>query len=195
MNAVPAAKPFWDAMAPSTNRALAGFVTPEYLIAAKSDPTVGMKRYLVLQTNRQLEGVRISGADFDREIRDPMRQQGAQISSLMRDVISDSAEEASKNIADVSGLATKFELGEPQVLGIYADETDFIAIGTMMRIQGSVGDRVVDVLMANSSMMMRLQGKLVYAYVYRQVERDEDLVQLAADTRAWGKLLLEANAE
>jgi hypothetical protein len=49
--------------------------------------------------------------------------------------------------------------------------------------------------MANSSMMMRLQGKLVYAYVYRQVEREEDLVQLAADTRAWGKLLLEANAE
>jgi hypothetical protein len=176
-----------DSTVPDTNRLLAAFLSAEDSENLRSRISKGFNRYALAENLRRAEFIDID-ADTFKQVSDGMAQQfGAVLNASTKD----QEEELNRKLKAMRGTDTTMTLDKPMQLGVFFSKTNACGFGIIQQI--SAADSSVK--MVAGVMILRVQNRLIYAYVY-SAYKDEDSVQWVRKTsEQWADAILKANQQ
>lgn len=93
------------------------------------------------------------------------------------------------NAADTATVA----LGETKPLAVLRDDDQGFTVLLMTHVSMNQGDVPITVPVVTSMTLLRLQGKIIYAYLFSLYQDDSDTEWLKSNTQDWVGRLLAAN--
>jgi hypothetical protein len=172
---------------------LIGLYAPEADVKKAAQGGVDLPHYMMAQSTRAAENLDVSAADFESLA----ELSKAQLPSL-KDVIDGAAKDAIKKATDTLSAETRTDmdtqLGETKILGVYAEEKDWLGLSLTMRVQAAGADETGNprtlVCAANT---VRVRNRLLYLFVYAQYASDADKVWTERVSRDWINATWRAN--
>lgn len=180
----PQTRNIMEKFVPPTNRLLGLFVTQDDLARIHNGSGPEMNRYMMLQTNRQLEAMRISDSDFG-QLSNQVREQQFTLMKKHRGEIDELVDHASKRFSDEYDTKFKVEVGEQLPLGVFNDQPAAIGIGFLGRYQIDVEGEMIDSVVASGVSYVLHENKLLYMYVYSSYRDTADIDWIKATTIDW----------
>jgi hypothetical protein len=174
-----------DSMVPNTNRLLAAFFTAEDSANVRSIVSKGFSHYALVENLRRAEFADID-ADTFKQVSDGMATQfGAELNASTKD----QEEELNRKLKAMRGTDAAMTLDKPMQLGAFFSKPNACSYGVIQQIS-SAGSSVK---MVAGVTVLRVQNRLLYAYVY-SAYKDEDSVQWVRKTsEQWADAILNAN--
>lgn len=176
-----------ESAVPDTNRLLAAFLSAEDSANLRSRISKGFNRYALVENLRRAEFI-----DFDpdtfKQVSDSVAQQfGATLNASMKDY----QEELNHKLKAMRGVDTTMTLDKPVQLGVLFSKPNACSFG-MIESYSAAGNSVK---MVAGMTILRVQNRLIYAYVY-SVYKDDDSVQWVRNTsEQWADAILKANQQ
>lgn len=154
----------------------------------KQNQGLPMKRYLLVQVPRQIEGSSATTADF-AELKKVLVQQNATLAKAESKL---SALPSGKLAALADDKAKQVQSGFPMNLGVLQDDARVFTTLTLSKFQTKAGKTgTVRVLTATSYVLVK--DKLLHFYLYADFDKGEDAEWLKETTLAWLNSVLQAN--
>jgi hypothetical protein len=176
-----------ESMVPDTNRLLAAFVTAEDFANVRSGTAKPFGRYAVVENLRRAEFADINADLFKQVSAGAAEQIGAVLDSSMKDP----QEEINHKLKAMLGSDKAITLDKPLQLGAFFSKPNACSFGMIESVSTS-GSAVK---MVAGMTIMRVQNRLIYAYVFSAF-KDEDSVQWVRKTsEQWADAILKANEE
>jgi hypothetical protein len=178
---------------PPGNRLIAAFYSLQDASEISKGRAPRLRRYMFVQVARALEQKPISSAGFlelQRLVRTQytarLKQTKGQADSLVAT--------RSREVSNEYGVAFNLKVGELAPLGIFLDTTNGIGFAIMAKVSASAGtDKPLGRVSAGTTLFMRVNGKLLYAYVFGTYEKPDDLAWARAISTSWVNDILAAN--
>jgi hypothetical protein len=172
---------------------LIGLYAPEAEVKKAVQGGADLSHYMMAQSARAAENLDVSAADFESLA----ELSKAQLPSL-KNVIDGAAKDAIKKASDTLSAETRtdmdMQLGETKILGVYAEEKDWLGLSLTMRVQAAGADETVNprtlVCAANT---VRVRRRLLYLFAYAQYASDADKVWTEKVSRDWINATWRAN--
>ena len=177
-----------EQLTPPMNRLLAFFVSADDAGRLKKGEAATWRRYMMVQAERQSEGLRIAPDDFF-ELRGVLT---AQQKTLQATVLK-KAETVIENLSN--NIDTELKIGESVSLGIFSEDQAHISIAGLARYQTSNQKPAVSYVVANAANVLHPANKIVFAYVYSGFDSRDDLDWVEATSVSWSRSILAANAK
>jgi hypothetical protein len=177
-----------EPLAADSNRLLAAFTSPDDAAAMRAGSSEGMKRYALVEVMRRAEFTAIT-PDIFKQVEDTL---ATQFGTTFDKALKDGQDELNHKLKAMNGdssAAVNFD--KPVQLGLLFSKPDACGFGAIM--PASV--KGVAVKLAVGMTVLRVQERLIYAYLYIQY-KDEDSVQWVHKTaEAWADSILAANKQ
>ena len=180
-----------ETLTPPSNRLLAVFVSESDLGRIMKGESPELQRYMFMQAYRQLEKSDISGAQFSKLVAQ-VKQQQYTLLEKSKDQVDSVIDRASGKISKDYGISLKVNIGEPVPLGVFMEKSDAVGFAMLAKCHGAAEGQQVDLLMAGGTSLVRVNGKILYAYVYSRYETQKDLDWVRATSSSWADQLLTA---
>jgi len=176
-----------EVFVPDSNRLVAGYV-PQSVVSAVRDGTAkSFDRYAMVEIPRRAEFSDVS-ADLFSQITDAVSQQfGAQLEATIKD----QQEAMNRRLKAINSDAGTITLDEPTQLGAFFSKKDACAFGSIMPFSG--GAKTINMLMG--MMVLRVQERLLFAYVYTDYNGEGSADWMRKTTEAWADAILRLNNE
>jgi hypothetical protein len=176
-----------ESTVPDTNRLLAAFLSAEDSANLRSGISKGAYRYALVENLRRAEFIDID-ADAFKQVSDSIAKQfGVDLNASMKDY----EEELNHKLKAMRGVDTTMTLDKPMQLGVFFLKTNACSFGLIQQISAAGSS----VKMVAGITFLRVQNRLIYAYVY-SAYRDEDSVQWVRKTsEQWADAILKANQQ
>jgi hypothetical protein len=176
-----------ESMVPNTNRLLAAFLTAEDSANLRSGVSKGFPRYALVENLRRAEFIDVDAESF-KQVSDGMATQfGAALNASTKDL----EEELNRKLKAMRGTDTAMTLDKPIQLGAFFSKPNACSFGVIQPISAAG----ISVKMVAGVTVLRVQNRLLYAYVY-SVYKDEDSVQWVRKTsQQWADAILNANQQ
>ncbi|MGD0939143.1 MAG: hypothetical protein ABR905_05465 [Terracidiphilus sp.] len=172
---------------PDTNRLLAAFLGAEDSANIRSRISKGFYRYALVENVRRAEFIEFDADAFKQVSNEIAKQFGADLSATMKD----EQEELNHKLKAMHGVDTTFALDKPLPLGVFFSKPNACSFGMIEQI--SSADSAVK--MVAGMTILKVQDRLIYAYVYSQY-KDEGSVQWVRNTsEQWADAILKANQQ
>ena len=172
-------------MVPKTNRLLLMFATPKDAALAKKGKPEDLERYMMIQTFRQGENVKVTAKDFAQILKglDAQMSSSAESGQLASEV-----NEQLKKTKDAKDL----KLGETVILGTFHKTESSVDMGMLTKVQVGKDEPKS---MAGAFSISLLRGKVVYIYVYSGYYAPEDIAWTRKTVKDWREAIVAANQE
>ena len=172
-----------EILVPPTNRLICAFLTDEDLAKFGTPEAEGLSRYMMVQIARQGEFTDLTSSDFADLVKDIE----AEMADIMPSAMEEVNEEMGKRLKDLD--IEKMEVGQPEMLGKLFAKPDASSLAMMMPLQE--GTKTTKMICSIS--FIRLNNKLLFAYVYGEYEGEETLAWVKDVTQKWVDAMLLAN--
>ena len=179
----------FEPLTPDTNRLIAAFALSDDAAQLRSTgASGGLKEYALVEVLRRAEFVDIS-SDLFRQVEDNM---ATQFGTTLNSSLQDQQDELNRKLKATHGdEAFAVSLDKPLQLGVLFSKTDACAFGVIMPVSA----KGTTIKMAAGVIVMRVQQRLVYGYLYT-LYKDDDSVQWVRKTaEAWAGSILAANKQ
>jgi hypothetical protein len=190
---LPTLRKVMESVIPPTHRVLAIFADPAN---AKSLMLSGqsLSSYMMVMVPRDLENFDISDGDFEN-LAALSKAQLPSLDQMMNSENNTYAQRATDAIAEQTAVKIDMKIGESKILGLFADEKDWLGIGMLMGVKIAVPgkeERARTLVGAVSTVHVR--QRVLFLYVYHDYDGDADRKWTQDTSRSWVKALLVANA-
>jgi hypothetical protein len=181
-----AAQDFAEQLTPSMNRLLAFFVSEDDAERLQRGEPATWQRYMMVQTERQSEAVRIAPDDFFA-LRNVLTSQQKTLQSAVS--------EDPKTVLDnlYSDLEAGIKVGESVPLGIFSQDQAHISMAGLVRYQTANRQPSVTYVVANATNVLNPANRILFVYVYSGFHDREDLEWVEATSINWTRTILAAN--
>lgn len=177
---------------PASNRLLGVYLSGADVMLVEKGEIPLMERYMYLQTFRATEAYPVAPEDFAALTRE-MRAQRQPLPGNATDGVNADLDELSRQLSSKHSLEVAFETGKPVPLGVYLDRPDALGMAMLVPYVMNVDDERADYVMVTGINVLRLNNKLVYAYVYSLHEDAEDVEWVRRASIEWANALQAAN--
>jgi hypothetical protein len=172
-------------MVPKTNRLLLMFATPKDAALAKKGKPEELGRYMMLQTFRAAEDMKLSAKEFGQVV-EGVEAQFA--SSEKAEQLQDEVNAQLKKTKDAKDL----KVGETVMLGVYQKTEYSVDMGMLIKAQVRNEEPTP---MAAAFSIIRLREKVLYLYVYSGYYAAEDIAWTRKTVKEWREAVVAANRE
>lgn len=175
-----------EPLAPDSNRLIAAFTLPDDAATMRSGGAYSLKQYALVEVLRRAEFATVA-PDLFKQVEDAMATQfGADLNASLKD----QQDELNHRLKALNGdSAATVSLDKPVLLGVLFSKPDACGFGVIMPVSA----KGTTIKMAAGIVVMRVQQRLVYAYIYTEY-KDEASVQWVRKTaETWADAILAAN--
>ncbi|HVU47472.1 MAG TPA: hypothetical protein VHD85_15170 [Terracidiphilus sp.] len=175
----------FEPLAPDTNRLIAAFVLPDDAAAVRGGGVGALKQYALVEVMRRAEFSDVS-PDLFKQIEDGMATQfGADLNASLKD----QQNELNHKLKALNDNAATVSLDKPVQLGALFSKQDACGFGVIMPVSA----KGTTVKMAAGIMVLRVQQRLVFAYLYTEYKDDTSVQWMGKTAEAWADSILAAN--
>jgi hypothetical protein len=191
---LPTLRKVMESVIPPTHRVLAIFADPadakQLMLSGQS-----LKAYMMVMVARDLENFDISAADFEN-LAALSKAQLPSLDQMMNSGSDTFAQRATDAIAAETAIKIDMKIGESKILGLYADEKDWLGIGMLIGVKVGVrGQEERARTLVGAVNTVRVRQRVLFLYVYHDYDGDADRKWTQDISRSWVKAMLDANAE
>jgi len=176
-----------ESFVPDTNRLLAAFLTPEDSANVRAGISKAFSRYALAETLRRAEFSEVDENSFNQVCATTAQQFGAVLNSSLKD----QQEEMNNKIKAMRGSDTTVSLDKPVMLGTYFSKPNACSFGMISNLS-SAGNAVK---MIGGITILRVQNRLIYAFVYSEYKDEESAQWVQKTSEQWADAILEANKQ
>jgi hypothetical protein len=177
---------------PPGNRLLGVFASPEFRRSAHAGEDSASFDYALVQTSRGLIWRDASPADFD-ELKSTMRREHASLFARLQPEMKEAINRLNRDLQSATRTDVSFNLDQPLSLGIHEETSRHMTLLMLMRMQTkSNGKSQTDKVVCSMS-FIRMNGKVIFVYIYRAYAGDESIKALKKFTSDWVVKLVAAN--
>lgn len=181
-----------EALTPPENRLLAVFLSEEDLGRVMTGELPVFESYMLLQVLRNIESLSFTGQDY-RQLADVIRQQQDTLLDQVIDRADRQVAEGAKQLSEAYQTSLEMSVGEARPLGVFLDQPRAIGFATLVKYDAAAEGQEFDHVVAGSTSFVLAKDKLLYAYIYRTFESQEDLDWVRAKTLEWVGALTAGN--
>jgi hypothetical protein len=163
-----------ETITPPSNRLLAMLMTEEDVENLRNKQEPQMQSYVLIQTLKAWEGLTISEKMFAEGKSQLKAQQDTILQQSEKDV-SKLINNAVEKMSEDTGRNLDVKLGEQKMLGFFFESDDALGFNTLSHIQSSNDQGTYNDVIALSSMLLRVKGKIMYVYVYKKYTDQKDI--------------------
>jgi hypothetical protein len=176
-----------ETIVPASNRLIAAFIRPDELNAVLAPGERLLSRYALVQVPRGAEFVDVNGDDFKKVAGSVAEQFGANLDTLLKDEEAD----LNRRLKAVNSGAAAINLDKPTPLGSLFSKPD--ASGFAMIVPVSTKGTTTRMVMGLS--VLRVQNRLLFAYLYSAYKDDESVQWVRRTSEQWADAILAANKQ
>ncbi|MGH8315432.1 MAG: hypothetical protein ACRETU_09835 [Steroidobacterales bacterium] len=190
---LPTLRKVMESVIPQTHRVLAIFAAEE---DAKHVMMNGesLTSYMMVVVPRDLENFDITDADFENLV-SMSKAQLPSLDEMMKSQSNAFSQQATDAIAGQTAMKVDVQIGETKILGLFADEKHWLAIGMLMGVKVAVpGKDERARTLAGAVNTVHVRQRVLFLYVYHDYESDADRQSTQDVSRSWVKATLDANA-
>jgi hypothetical protein len=174
-----------EVLAPDQNRLIAAYVTADDAPRLRTGGAGMLKKYALVEVPRKAEFVDVT-ADYFKEVTDTMDKQ---FGSIVDSSVKDTEDQMNRKLKALNLDDAKITLDKPAPLGTFFSRPDAYAVGMVL----PVSSQGASVKMVAGILILRVQSRLMYAYLY-SVYKDEDTVKVIRKaTSDWADAIQAAN--
>jgi hypothetical protein len=176
-----------EPMVPDTNRLIAAYLLAGDATNLRAGSPKGLSRYALVETMRRAEFAEVDAASFKEISATVAKQFGANQDSQATDLKKQQDELNHK--LNAVGAANEVTLDKPVQLGAFFSKPDAYCFGMIAPISGGGSS----VKMVSGVTFLRVQNRLVYAYVYASYTGDDSVQWVRNTSEQWADTILKAN--
>ena len=174
-----------ESFAPDTNRLLAAFLTADDSANLRSGVSKPFSRYALVETLRRAEFTDIN-ADTYKQVADAVAQQfGAALDAPTKD----QQDVINRKLKAMRGVDATLTVDKPMPLGALFAKPNARGFGMIEPISGGASS----VRMVVGMTILRVQSRLIYAFVYSVYKDDESVQWVRTTSEKWADAILKAN--
>lgn len=168
---VPEIRRMAEQMTPPSHELHAVFISGVDLEAVIAGRSIGLERYMLVQTDRTESAV--SAADFARHTARIRAQQTALLARA-RERVQARPVIASDMHSPESGGSVELRIGESLPLGIFIDQKRQFALASLTRYRVTADQRSLDYLVVGATNLVHIANRILLVYVYAVHNSHED---------------------
>ncbi|MBB5061482.1 hypothetical protein HDF16_006218 [Granulicella aggregans] len=174
-------------LAPDTNRLIAGYVLADDAANLRGEVPKGASRYALVETLRRAEFAEVDATSFKQMSATLAQQYGTGQNNPQTDLkpLQDELNHKLKAL----GSANEVALDKPVQLGAFFTRPDAYCFGMISPI--SSGESSIN--MVTAVIVLRVQNRLLYAYVSARYAGDESVRWTRSTSEQWTDAILKAN--
>lgn len=182
----PALSAMGKTLTPPFARFLAIYVPPAAVAHAKAGNEAAMERYYLVQSNRRFEAMTFSKSGF-AQLKTQMRTQQAELIKLAAmPALKEGMRDMSRKLAEMAKDRTmSMKVGDIHPLGVLDESDDMISFGSVMKLDVIKEGKPSQLVLANSTTLVRLKDKVIALYAYSDYRNDDDLAWVRSAGRTW----------
>jgi hypothetical protein len=174
-----------EVLAPDQNRLIAAFVTADDAPRLRTGGANMLTRYALVEVPRAAEFADLSAENF-KEVTDAVDKQ---FSSIIDSSVKDGEDQLNRRLKSLNLDDAKVTMDKPAQLGQFFSRPDAYGLGLILPV--SAQGKTVKV--GAGVAILRVQNRLIYAYLY-SIYKDEDSVKwVRKATSDWADAILAAN--
>ncbi|MDX1433487.1 MAG: hypothetical protein R3286_13670, partial [Gammaproteobacteria bacterium] len=182
-----------ETITPPDNRLLAAFLPDEQVEQVLAGQAPTWRRYMLVQVERERESVSVSASDFaelKRRLRTQQEALAARSSVAPEDLLRDDDAAAADR-----GATKGIRVDAMLPVGLIDEGENHVSIATLTRyrVHGDSATRIK--VVAAGTNLLRLDDRLVLAYVYATFAGDADLDWVEDTSRRWAAAIVAANRD
>jgi hypothetical protein len=174
---------------PDSNRLIAAYMLAEDAANLHAGIAKGASRYAYIETSRRAEFAELDAASF-KQIAAAVAQQFGAITDGSPMDIKAHEDELNHKLKAVGAKEVNFD--KPVQLGELFSKPDACAFGMIMSISSN---GAASVKMIAGMTVLRVQNRLLYAYVYSAYKDEESLRWVRTTSEQWADAILKANQQ
>jgi hypothetical protein len=176
-----------ETLAPATNRLVAAFTRPEDLHQILAGGDTPLPRYALVEVPRRAEFADIDPATFKTVADSVAKQLGT---SLEAD-IKTAQDDFNHNLKELNSSSATIAIGKPFSLGTLFSKPNAAAFGMIASVSG----RGPETKMAVAIVVLRVQSRVLYLYLYSIYNGETTVQGLLNTSEQWADAILKANAQ
>lgn len=177
----------FEPFVPDTNRLIAAYMLDGDAAKFRAGVAIGASRHALVETLRRAEFAEMDAASFKEVSAALAKQYGTSQDSSQTDVKTQQDELNHKLKA--IGAATEVTLDKPVQLGAFFSKPDAYCFGVIGPVSGGGSSAK----MISSVITLRVQNRLLYAYVYAPYSGDDSVRWVRDTSEQWADAILKAN--
>lgn len=176
----------FETLAPDTNRLIAAFVLDDEAANLRAGVAKGVSRYGLVETLRRAEFTEVDAASF-KQVSDALAKQYGTGQGGSLDLKTDLDELNHKRKA--VGATTELTIDKPVQLGAFFSKPDAYCFGMLAVVSDGGSSRK----MVSGVTTLRVQNRLLYAYVYAPYTGEDSVQWVRKTSEQWTDAILKAN--
>jgi hypothetical protein len=174
-----------DAMLPATNRYLARFDPPKQNTASEG-------RSFNAQVMRSIESREIGDRTFG-DMKQQTKRELDKAQETIRQEMAKLTNKAEKALQDATAADAALSVSDVAVLGYFDDSPNSLGFTMAMNVAAKAGDQAVKSKMVTASMIVPVNGRLIYLYANADLKSEADRKWAEQSVTAWRDLVVAAN--
>ncbi|MBS1800461.1 MAG: hypothetical protein JSS95_11600 [Acidobacteria bacterium] len=174
-------------LAPDTNRLIAGFLLADDAANLRARVAKGASRFALVETLRRAEFTEVDATSFKQISATLTQQYGTDKNNPQTDF--KAMQDELNHKLKALGATTEVALNRPVPIGAFFSKPDVFCFGMITPISsgGSSANMVSAVI------ILRVQNRLLYAYLDSRYEGEESLKWVRNTSEQWADAILKAN--
>ncbi|MFQ5937010.1 MAG: hypothetical protein ACE5LB_11455 [Acidiferrobacterales bacterium] len=181
-------------LTPRMNRLLAVYVTTDDLDRLRDRDEPELDRYLLVQTYRPTEHLNI-GTDGFHKVTGQMKRQQESMMKNAKAMMDTELERASAQLSAEHAAAISLKVGEIFPLGVFAEGENSISMASLAKYEASANKERLEHLVAVAMNVLRVEDKIIFAYVYSTYDTKDDLDWVQSTSGDWIRQIYGADSQ
>jgi hypothetical protein len=172
---------------PDSNRLLAGFVLANEVPLLRSNSSLGITRYAMVEVSRKAEFTDFGADDFKQMVDSASQELGKIIDSSVKD----EEEEFNRKMKALNPDSAQISMDKPLMLGALFSKPDAYGFGMIEAIT----QNGATTKMACGGVLLRVKNRALFLYVYSAYKNQETLNWIRKVSEAWANAILSENKQ
>jgi hypothetical protein len=176
----------FEPLAADTNRLIAAFTSSDEAAAMHAGSSEGLKQYALVEVLRRAEFTTVTPELF-KQVEDTM---ATQFGTTLNSTLKDQQDELNHKLkAAIGDSATAVNLEKPVQLGVLFSKPDACGFAAVMPVSAKGNN----MKMVAGVIVLRVQERLIYAYLYTRYNDEESMQWIRKTAEGWADSILAAN--
>jgi hypothetical protein len=176
----------FEPLVADSNRLIAAFTTSDDAAAMRAGKSEGMKEYALVEVLRRAEFTTVTPELF-KQVEDTM---ATQFGTTLNSTLKDQQDELNHKLkAAIGDSATAVNLEKPVQLGVLFSKPDACGFAVVMPVSAKGNN----MKMVAGVTVLRVQERLIYAYLYTRYNDEESMQWIRKTAEGWADSILAAN--
>jgi hypothetical protein len=183
---------FFEDMCPAQNRLLAVFVTRSDAGKLISGSDADLREYMTVQSVKSLEDLTLTKYQFS-ELREMLRKEYDSLFQDQEGSIDEAIAQAGTAVSKHLDTEVEFNINGIAPLGVDAETASSISMSQLAKYNLSVSGENIEHTVAGSMTAVLVKGKILYLYVFRTYQGQEDVDWTRSESAQWLPAVVSAN--